>query len=190
MALEKEYVEITKSGDGSVNELTTEQTLLAYLQSSGSRIQITDKEAEMILGYFEGHGYMVGEKNGQFLRGDLCDRDDAIPWEDYTVDDMIDAVCEWNYELILEDEASENHDASDMRYQKLKADEAVLDRLFEQTKYNVAVMELAEVLADQFISNLNLDNDKSKMESTKNIDNAVHELSSQIQTYGSGGRSR
>ena len=85
-----------------------------------------------------------------------------IVWNDYTVDDLIDTVCEWNYEMILEMDA-ERQDPKDMidfsnkqsKYESLKEDEAVLDKLFDQTKYRSGIDKLAEELANQFIQNLN-----------------------------------
>ena len=65
--------------------------------------------------------------------------------------------------MILEMDA-ERQDQKDMidfsnkqsKYESLKADEAILDRLFDQTKYRIGIDKLAEELANQFIQNLNL----------------------------------
>ena len=61
------------------------------------------------------------------FRGDLDEVPGEIVWDDYTVDDLIDSVCEWNYELILDIDA-ERMDPKDMsdfsdkqdKYEQLK----------------------------------------------------------------------
>ncbi len=151
------------NGTISITEISQPGELLAFIQDNSINIIMTDKEAEMILEYLQGHDFVVGFDGGQFYRGDLDDIPGEIVWDDYTVDDLIDTVCEWNYEMILEMDA-ERQDPKDMidfsnkqsKYESLKADEAILDRLFDQTKYRIGIDKLAEELANQFIQNLNL----------------------------------
>ena len=69
------------------------------------------------------------------------------------LDDLIDSVCEWNYELILHTTVEMNKpDISDAEYSKLeekmnslKEQEQILDKLFDQTKYAAKVELLATV---------------------------------------------
>ncbi len=199
MAEQEEYIVVTgRDEEDTVTRLTTVEAMKKYLEESGTTIEMTDKEIDMILGYFEGHDYMVGVMEGQFLRGDLCEEENRIPWEIYSVDDMIDAACEWNYELILEEEFKQSHredsyvDPYPNRYQELKADERVLDRLWDKTKFNPMIDKLAETLADAFIENLgqSVGKESEKTPDTKTIEDAVHTLTEQIKTAGSGGRSR
>ena len=146
----------------SITEISQPEELLAFIQDNSISIVMTDKEAEMILGYLQGHDYVVGYEGCQFYRGDLDEIPGEIVWDEYTVDDLIDTVCEWNYELILERDA-ERQNPKDMidfsnkqsEYERLKADEAILDGLFDQTKYRAGIDRLAEELAKQFIQNLN-----------------------------------
>ena len=70
---------------------------------------MTDKEAEVIVGYMEEHDYILGEDDGILYRGDLVEKPGAICWDEYSMDDAIDAVCEWNYELILAADAKRNN---------------------------------------------------------------------------------
>jgi hypothetical protein len=110
-----------------------------------------------------------------------------IIWDDFSVDDLIDSVCEWNYELILDMDA-ERQNPKDMvdfankqsRYERLKQDEAVLDKLFDQTKYRVGIDKLAEELANHFIDNLR----------QNGVEQSVNELVSGIRQPVTGGRSR
>ena len=99
-----------------------------------------------------------------------------------------------NYELILEADALRNNptdfiDFSKLqnRYESLKADELVMDRLFDQTKYGRDVQELAKRLADEFISKMSPD---SKLMETKVLEEAIVTVTEQIHQYGSGGRGR
>lgn len=150
------------NGTISITEINQPGELLAFIRDNSINIVMTVKEAEMILGYLQGHDYVVGCGDGQLYRGDLDDIPGEIVWEEYSVDDLIDTVCEWNYEMILEMDA-ERQDSKDMidfankqsKYESLKADEAVLDNLFDQTKYRAGIDKLAEELANQFIQNLN-----------------------------------
>ena len=142
----------------------------------------------MLLGYMEGHDYVVGFAEGRLYRGDLDDVPGEIVWDDdFSVDDLIDTVCEWNYELILDMDA-ERQNPKDMvdfsnkqsKYESLKQEEAILDKLFDQTKYRAGIEKLAEELANQFIQNLN----------QKGLDNSVKELVSDIRQPNVVGRGR
>lgn len=147
----------------SITEIRQPEELLIFIRNNDIKIVMTDKEAEMLLGYMEGHDYVVGYTQGELYRGDLGEVPGEIVWDDYSVDELIDSVCEWNYEMILEMDA-ERQDPKDMidfsnkqsKYESLKADEAILDGLFDQTKYRAGIDKLAEELANQFIQNLNL----------------------------------
>jgi len=147
----------------SITEIRQPEELLIFIRNNDIKIVMTDKEAEMLLGYMEGHDYVVGYAQGELYRGDLGEVPGEIVWDDYSVDELIDSVCEWNYEMILEMDA-ERQDPKDMidfsnkqsKYESLKADEAILDGLFDQTKYRAGIDKLAEELANQFIHNLNL----------------------------------
>ncbi len=176
------------TGDVSITEIRQPEELLAFIKENAVSIVMTDKEAEMLLGYMEGHDYVVGFAEGRLYRGDLDDVPGEIVWDDdFSVDDLIDTVCEWNYELILDMDA-ERQNPKDMvdfsnkqsKYESLKQEEAILDKLFDQTKYRAGIEKLAEELANQFIQNLN----------QKGLDNSVKELVSDIRQPNVVGRGR
>ena len=154
----------------SITEIRQAEELLTFIRDNDIKIIMTDKEAEMLLGYMEGHDYVVGYAEGELYRGDLGEVPGEIVWDDYSVDELIDSVCEWNYEMILDRDA-ERQNPKDMvdfaniqsEYERLKADEAILDRLFDQTKYRADIDKLAEELANQFIQNLNLNGVESSV---------------------------
>jgi hypothetical protein len=173
--------------DVSITEIRLPEDLLSYIGANGISIVMTDKEAEMLLGYMEGHDYVIGFSEGKLYRGDMDEVPGEIIWDDFSVDDLIDSVCEWNYELILDMDA-ERQNPKDMvdfankqsRYERLKQDEAVLDKLFDQTKYRVGIDKLAEELANHFIDNLR----------RNGVEQSVNELVSGIRQPVTGGRSR
>src|SRR5574344_274816 len=141
--------------------ISSVEDLLKYQQDFETGFHFTDKEAEVILNYLEGHDYVIGHVDGVLYRGDRDDKPEETVWEEYSMDDVIDLVCEWNYELILDIDA-ERQNARDMidfgnkqnKYDSLKSDEQMLDKLFDQTKYGKPVEERAVKLADEFIANL------------------------------------
>ena len=176
------------TGDVSITEIRQPEELLAFIKDNEISIVMTDKEAEMLLGYMEGHDYVVGFAEGKLYRGDLDVVPGEIVWDDdFSVDDLIDTVCEWNYELILDMDA-ERQNPKDMidfsntqsKYESLKRDEVILDRLFDQTKYSAGIEKMAEELANQFIQNLN----------QKGLDSSVEKLVSDIRQPAISGRAR
>ena len=171
-----------------ITEISQPEDLLAVTGKVGSSIVMTDKEAEMLLGYMEGHDYVVGFAEGRLYRGDMDDVPGEILWDDdFSVDDLIDTVCEWNYELILDMDA-ERQNPKDMvdfsnkqsKYESLKQEEAILDKLVDQTKYRAGIEKLAEELANQFIQNLN----------QKGLDSSVKQLVSDIRQPAISGKAR
>ena len=139
---------------------------------------MNEKEADLLCSYMDGHGHVIGQKDGKLCCGDLCAEIDRTVWEETTIDDIVDSVTEWNYELLKEaKEFMENpQDFDDFvfqhsRHEDLCADEKVLDAMFDRTKYGEQIERMAEALAEQFIQNL---------QSKGDIDGAVKELAQGI----------
>ena len=158
--------------------IQTGAELISFMKESGISFQINEKEADLLCGYMDGHGHVIGQKDGQLCCGDLCAETDRTVWEETTIDDIVDSVTEWNYELLKEArEFMENpKDFDDFvfqhsRHEELCADEKVLDAMFDRTKYGEQIERMAEALAAQFIQNL---------QSKGDIDGAVKELAQGI----------
>ena len=158
--------------------IQTGAELISFMEEHGISFQMNEQEADLLCGYMDGHGYVVGQKDGQLCRGDLCAETDRTVWEETTIDDVVDSAMEWNYELLQEAKADmENPDNfidfvnKHNRYEDLCADEKVLDAMFDRTKYGEQIERVAEILAEQFIQNI-----KSKGD----IDGAVKELAQGI----------
>lgn len=159
--------------DGHV-PLNTGRELLKFMEENGISFPMDEKEADLVCGYMEGHGNVVGHKDGQLCRGDLCVELDRTVWEETTIDDLVDSATEWNYELLQEAREFMEHpkDFRDFvfrhsRYEELCADEKVLDAMFDRTKYGEQLEHAAEMLAEQLIQTI---------QSKGDIDGAVKEL--------------
>ena len=185
--MKTEYLFHSTLGDGTVNELSTVDSFQKFVEDYHPQYHFTDKETELLLGYYEGHGYLLGAKDGELYRGDSCEVQGELWWTDYSMDDVIDMACEWNYELILELDAERKNpeDFIDFAnkqayYDQLKSDEVVLDRLFEQTKYHVQINETAKKLAEAFVESIN----------RGTVEKAVTGFVTEIKEQSIGGRSR
>ena len=184
--MDREDVLATKPEEPA--RISTVEELLKYQKDFDTGFHFTDREAEIILDYMEGHGYALGQVEGVLYRGDLCDKPDETVWEEFPMDDVIDAACEWNYEFILDIDA-ERQNAIDFidfgnkqdRYNTLKSQEQVLDKLFDQTKYAVVIEKTAERLANEFLANLS---------KGQNMDSAVKDLTSVIIQPQAKGKAR
>lgn len=139
---------------------------------------ITEEEGQKLVDYMEGHGYLLGHMDGEMFRGNLCDSQDKVDWEPYTIDDAVDAVAEWNFELIKEAEASVTNpkDMIDFANQKsrldsLREDEQILDKMFDRTKYGKELEALAVTLAEALIEDMSREG---------GIDAAVKKMTDQI----------
>lgn len=139
---------------------------------------ITEEEGQKLVDYMEGHGYLLGHMDGEMFRGDLCDSQDKVDWEPYTIDDAVDAVAEWNFELIKDAEAAVTNpkDMIDFANQKsrldsLREDEQILDKMFDRTKYGKELEALAVTLAEALIEDMSREG---------GIDAAVKKMTDQI----------
>lgn len=139
---------------------------------------ITEEEGQKLVDYMEGHGYLLGHMDGEIFRGDLCDSQDKVDWEPYTIDDAVDAVAEWNFELIKDAEAAVTNpkDMIDFANQKsrldsLREDEQILDKMFDRTKYGKELDALAVTLAEALIEDMSREG---------GIDAAVKKMTDQI----------
>lgn len=79
------------------------------------------------------------------MRVDTTEIDEVM--EDYSIDDVIDAVFDWNYELKAEaDKARRNPDnfidfcEKQDRYESLVKDERIIEKMFERTVYGKMII--------------------------------------------------
>lgn len=149
--------------------------LAEFLEST---FPITEMEGDKLLGYMEGHEFLLGHKDGELYRGDLCYADGETLWEAYSIDDVVNAAFEWNDDLIQEAEAAlpDSEDMIDFANKKryldtLCEDEKILDAMFDRTRYGKEMEELAALMAEDFIQDMNREG---------GIDAAVEKMAVQI----------
>ena len=140
-----------------VNLITEPQELMQWMSTHDVLIDISSEDIQLLLNYLEGHDFAMGtDKEERLVRVDIATEDGECI--EYSLDEFIDLVCEWNYELILDANEKRNNpkDMLDFsreqsRYESYKQDEVLLDRMFEQTKYGKDIAEFADRIAGQVI---------------------------------------
>ena len=154
--------------DAEVTLFSKPEELIAWADTFDILLNPSIEDAAILLNYMEGHDYAIGiDSDGKMYRQDVAEENGEI--EPYPIDDVIDTVCEWNYELILDADVHRN-DPKDFKdysefqdkYDSLKADERRLDRLFEKTCYAKEIDEMAAALVESFISHLSSRDDLEK----------------------------
>lgn len=127
--------------------------MIQWIQERELPFDISMEDSEMLLGYLEGHDYAIGQDEASVMyRKDVAEINGEI--DVYSMDEVIDVVCQWNYEKILEEDKGRN-DPKDFidfaehqkAYEKLKLDEIRLDRLFDMTRFGREVEALAVKLS-------------------------------------------
>ena len=137
--------------------ITEPQELMQWMSEHDVLMDISVEDIQLLLNYLDGHDYAMGtDKEGNLVRVDIAVEDGECV--EYSLDEFIDLVCEWNYELILEADERRNNpkdmldfSRAQSKYESLKQDEIVLDRMFEQTKYGKDIVEFAEKITGQML---------------------------------------
>lgn len=150
------------------------ESLVRFSKEDEKTPELTAEEADVLLGYMEGHQYILGEYEGQVYRGDLCYADGVIRWLSYPVDDAIRTAYEWNDEFLEEAEEKVENVGNYDEYVKeteklkeLKAEEKLLDAMFDRTRYGKRLTEVAEKIVGEIISD---------WEKTGTVDEAVKKM--------------
>lgn len=133
-----EFSDISEHLLHKINVFLVAEDLSYWINNTHSTISLTDKEAEIILNYMDGHGYNLGVENENLVRIDV--EEETPTAEKYNINEAIYAVCDWNAELISETNENINNAASVeevcklREYMKaLRADESVIDAMFKKT---------------------------------------------------------
>lgn len=173
--------------DVEVKLITEPEELIAWADSYDILLNPSLEDAAILLNYMEGHDYAIGiDADGKMYRQDMAEENGEI--EPYRIDDVIDKVCEWNYDLIL-DAVTHMEEPKDFNeyneyYEKhasLKKDEKRLDVLFDKTCYGKELTALASELAGRVISQLGNKDSPAKTADT---------VSEDINEYSTGKRGR
>ena len=123
------------------------EDLCKWLAIKNSDVRLEKHEASIIFNYMEGHDYQLGFAGDKLLRQDIAGKKGEM--FSYSIDEVIDMVCEWNYELIQEATNGMANPADFIdfcdnkdRYDSLKEDETKLDAMFVRTEFGRQTLEL------------------------------------------------
>ncbi|MCF2643447.1 multidrug transporter [Roseburia hominis] len=173
--------------DMEITLFSKPEELIAWADTFDILLNPSIEDAAILLNYMEGHDYAIGiDSDGKMYRQDIAEENGEI--ELYPIDDVIDTVCEWNYELILDADAHradpkdfQDYSEYQKKYESLKADEKRLDRLFDKTCYGKEIIEVATKLADRVISQLG---------NKENLEKAAVTVAEGVKEYRTGKRGR
>lgn len=143
-----------------VKLFTEPEELLSWAAIRHPTFQMNREEAELLLNYMEGHAYAVGAAaNGEMVRVSIQEDTESV--EAYSLDELIDAVSEWNYEMLQDADTKRRNPANfiefaneQARYESLLEEEKRLDPLFDQTVYGKHIDRIAKELAGALIDSL------------------------------------
>lgn len=173
--------------DMEITLFSKPEELIAWANTFDILLNPSIEDAAILLNYMEGHDYAIGiDSDGKMYRQDIAEENGEI--ELYPIDDVIDTVCEWNYELILDADAHradpkdfQDYSEYQKKYESLKADEKRLDRLFDKTCYGKEIIEVATKLADRVIIQLG---------NKENLEKAAVTVAEGVKEYSTGKRGR
>ena len=84
--------------DKELTIIAEPEELIAWADTFDILLNPSIEDAAILLNYMEGHDYAIGiDSDGKMYRQDEAEENGEI--EPYPIDDVIDTVCEWNYEL-------------------------------------------------------------------------------------------
>lgn len=90
------------------NLITEPQELMKWMSENDVLMDISAEDIQLLLNYLDGHDYAMGtDKEGNLVRVDVAVEDGECI--EYSLDEFIDLVCEWNYELILDADERRNN---------------------------------------------------------------------------------
>lgn len=131
----------------TVYSIDSADGLITFLKTVGSSVKLQKKGAEIILNYLSWHQVqLLADKDAKLY---LTMKDKET--EETTIDDVVDLVCEYNYEEIYEAEESVKEESDfvnkcrlEKRLEELKSDKYILDKIFYHTKYGRKVGVVAD----------------------------------------------
>ena len=131
--------------------IDTEEGLMTWCKSTGSEVRLQSRGAKIILDYLSGHP-----------EGELFIIDENMT-EKTTLDDVVDLVCEWNYEALSDARERKENPNDFLDYcrscsleQTLEEHKFILDRIFKQTVYGKDVQTIAHKLAMEMMKEMRL----------------------------------
>lgn len=131
----------------TVYSIDSADGLITFLKTVGSSVKIQKKGAEIILSSLSGHQVQILADKDAKLYMSVKDKE----MEETTIDDVVDLVCEYNYEEIYEAEESVKEESDfvnkcrlEKRLKELKMEKRILDKIFYHTNYGRKVGVVAD----------------------------------------------
>lgn len=131
----------------TVYSIDSADGLITFLKTVGSSVKLQKKGAEIILRSLSGHQVQLLADKDAKLYMSVKDKET----EETTIDDVVDLVCEYNYEKIYEAEESVKEESDfvskcrfEKRLEELRSDKRILDKIFYHTKYGRKVGVVAD----------------------------------------------
>ena len=146
--------------DEKMHIISKTEELLNWMKEHEEFKNMNCDDAALLIYYLKEHDYRLSTDNsGDLLKVDISEGMTV----EYSLDELIDLVCEWNYGMIEEYErlikektnASE-HKLLNEKLTDLKRQEERLDRLFEQTCYSSEIDKLAYKLAHTILDRMGI----------------------------------
>lgn len=138
--------------------IDTEEGLMTWCKSTGSTVRLQRRGAKIIFDYLSGHD----KKLSTNPEGELY-MNDEHGTEKTTLDDVVDLVCEWNYEALCDARERKENPNDFLDYcrictleRTLEEHKFILDRVFKQTVYGRDVSTIAHKLALEMMKEMHL----------------------------------
>ena len=149
------------------NKLFTKpEELVEWLENYDILMWLDIEDARLLFDYMEGHDYQIGvNTDNKMVRVDIAEENGEVL--EYSIDEVISIVCEWNYELINSTREEmknpmdyESFSKAADKLASLKQDEIRLDKMFEKTTFGREIKSLASEQIKAFMTALekNLNN--------------------------------
>ena len=138
--------------------IDSEEGLMTWCKTTDSGIRLQRRGAKIIFDYLSGHGKTLStNKEGELFIND------EIMTEKTTLDDVVDLVCEWNYEALSDTRERKDNPNDFLDYcrmctleKNLEEHKFILDRVFKQTIYGKDVQTIAHKLAKEMMKEMRL----------------------------------
>lgn len=173
-----------------VELIATPEGLMQWMVEQGVFMDLHKSDLQLLLDYLEKNEYALGlNVDRKLVRVNLAPEKDAVT--EYSLDELVDQVCDWNYALILEaDLKRQNHKGMDDFYEKQKVyetykrDETLLDRMFDQTKYAKRIDELAWEIARDILSQYGISTEKTETKiSEKDAEKIAGQIADKVREF-------
>ena len=173
-----------------VELITMPEGVMQWMVEQGVFMDLRKSDIQLLLDYLEKKEYALGlDADRKLVRVNLAPEKDAVT--EYSLDELVDQVCDWNYALILDaDLQRQNHKGMDDFYEKqqmyetYKRDETLLDRMFDQTKYAKRIDELAWEIARDILSQYGISTEETETKiSEKDAEKIAGQIADKVREY-------